>query len=168
MSTLKRKLFSGSTSAAISLSLALLASPLAAQNPVTSLTLSGQVITFPAPTAADYINGFVNSATGVTFTVNATNGNQSHTTTVLIRATSANLGGGKVLADLQWRRSDLVTWNSITSMSMLAVEARVVVRNGTNDPWNNTIFFRMILIWATDPNATRSANYSITLSQTVP
>lgn len=167
MSTLKRALFSGSTSAAISLSLALLASPLAAQNPVTSLTLSGQVITFPAPTAADYINGFVNSATGVTFTVNATNGNQSHTTTVLIRATSANLGGGKVLADLQWRRSDLVTWNSITSVNA-AVEARTVVRNVLNDPWNNVIFFRMILNWATDPNATRSANYSITLSQTVP
>jgi hypothetical protein len=167
VSTLKRALFSGSTSAAISLSLALLASPLAAQNPVTSLTLSGQVITFPAPTAADYINGFVNSATGVTFTVNATAGNQSHTTTVLIRATSANLGGGKVLADLQWRRSDLVTWNSITAVNA-AVEARTVVRNSTNDPWNNTIFFRMILLWATDPNATRSANYSITLSQTVP
>ena len=167
MSTLKRKLFSGSTSAVISLSLALLAFPLAAQNPVTSLTLSGQVITFPAPTAADYINGFVNSATGVTFTVNATAGNQSHTTTVLIRATSANLGGGKVLADLQWRRSDLVTWNSITSVNA-AVEARTVVRNSTNDPWNNVIFFRMILLWATDPNATRSANYSITLSQTVP
>ena len=167
MSTLKRTLFSGSTCAAISLSLALLASPVAAQNPVTSLTLSGQVITFPAPTAADYINGFVNSATGVTFTVNATAGNQSHTTTVLIRATSANLGGGKVLADLQWRRSDLATWNSITSVNA-AVEARTVVRNSTNDPWNNTIFFRMILLWATDPNATRSANYSITLSQTVP
>lgn len=167
MTTLKRKLFSGSTIAAISLSLALLASPLAAQNPVTSLTLAGQTITFPAPTATDYINGFVNSATGVTFTVNATNGNQSHTTTVLIRSTSANLGGGKVLADLQWRRSDLVTWNSITTVNA-AVEARVVVRNGANDPWNNTIFFRMILNWATDPNATRSANYSITLSQTVP
>jgi len=167
VSTLKRKLFSGSTSAAISLSLALLASPMAAQNPVTSLTLAGQVITFPAPTAADYINGFVNSATGVTYTVNATNGNQSHTTTVLIRATSANLGGGKVLADLQWRRSDLATWNSITSVNA-AVEARIVVRNVLNDPWNNTIFFRMILLWATDPNATRSANYSITLSQTVP
>lgn len=167
MSTLKRKLFSGSTSAAISLSLALLASPLAAQNPVTSLTLAGQVITFPAPTAADYIAGFVNSATGVTFTVNATSGNQSHTTTVLIRATSANLGGAKVLADLQWRRSDLVTWNSITSVNA-AVEARTVVRNGTNDPWNNTIFFRLILRWATDPPATYSGNYSITLSQTVP
>jgi hypothetical protein len=167
VSTLKRKLFNGSTIAAISLALALLASPLAAQNPVTSLALAGQTITFPAPTATDYINGFVNSATGVTFTVDATSGNQSHTTTVLIRATSANLGGGKLLADLQWRRSDLVTWNSITTVNA-SVEARVQVRGNANDPWNNTIFFRLILRWATDPPATYSGNYSITLSQTVP
>jgi len=158
---------SGSTSAAISLSLALLASPLAAQNPVTSLTLSGQTITFPTPTATDYINGFVNSATGVTFTVNATSGNQSHTTTISIRSTSANLGNGKLLADLQWRRSDLATWNSITTTDA-TVEARVVRRNTTNDPWNNTIFFRMLLVWTGDPPGTSSANYRITLSQTVP
>ena len=151
----------------MSIALALLTSPLAAQNPQTSLTLAGAVITFPAPTAADYINGFVNSATGVTFTVNATAGNQSHTTTVLIRATSANLGGGKVIGDLQWRRSDLVTWNSITAINT-QVEQRVQVRNGTNDPWTNTIFFRMLLAWSTDVPATHSANYSITLSQTVP
>jgi hypothetical protein len=167
MTTLKRKLFSGSTSAAISLSLALLASPLAAQNPVTSLTLAGQTITFPAPTATDFVNGFVNSATGVTFTVNATAGNQSHTTTVLIRGTSATLANGKVLADLQWRRSDLATWNSITSVNA-AVEARTVVRNGTNDPWSNTIFFRMILTWVNDDPFAYAGTYSITLSQTVP
>jgi hypothetical protein len=167
MSTLKRKLFNGSTSAAIALSLALLASPLAAQTPITSLTLSGQTITFPAPTATDYINGFVNSATGVTFTINATFGSQSHTTTVRIRSTSANLGNGKLLADLQWRRSDLATWNSITTTDA-TVEARVVVRNGTNDPWNNTIFFRMLLAWTDDTPGTNTANYRITLSQTVP
>jgi hypothetical protein len=167
VSALRRKLSGGVTGAAISLALALLASPLAAQNPVTSLTLAGAVITFPAPTAADYINGFVNSATGVTFTVNATAGNQSHTTTVAIRTSSANLGGGKLVADLQWRRSDLATWNSITSTNV-QVEQRVVVRNGTNDPWNNTIFFRLLVRWATDPPATYSGNYVITLSQTVP
>jgi hypothetical protein len=166
VTALKRKLTGGGISAA-ALALALLATPLAAQNPVTSLTLAGQTITFPAPTATDYINGFVNSATGVTFTVNATAGNQSHTTTVSIRATSANLGGGKVLADLQWRRSDLATWNSITSTNV-QVEQRVQVRNGLNDPWNNTIFFRMLLNWTTDAPRTYTANYRITLSQTVP
>jgi hypothetical protein len=159
-----RKVLSVSTSAAILLALVLFASPLAAQK--TILTLTGGTITFPAPTAADYIAGYVNSATGVTFTVNAQSG-ASRTTTISIRSTSANLGGGKVIGDLEWRRSDLATWNTIT-LTDAQVEQMIVVRNGINDPWNNTIFFRMILNWATDAPATYSANYTITLSQTVP
>jgi hypothetical protein len=164
MSILGRKLHSGITSAAISLALVLVAFPLAAQK--TTLTLASATVTFPAPTAADFINGFVDAPTGMTFTINATQG-ASRTTTVSIRSISANLGGGKVIADLQWRRSDLATWNSIT-LTDAQVEQRVQVRNGLNDPWNNTIFFRMVLNWATDAPATYSGTYQITLSQTVP
>jgi hypothetical protein len=165
VSILGRKLHGGIISAAISLALALFASPLAAQR--TSLTLGNATVTFPAPTATDYINGFVDAATGVSYTLNVTRGNASHTTTISIRSTSANLGGGKIIADLQWRRSDLATWNSI-SLTDAQVEQRVMVRNGLNDPWSNTLFFRMILHWTTDAPATYSANYQITLSQTVP
>ena len=136
-------------------------------NPKTDLTLAGATVTFPAPTASDYVAGFVNSTSGVTFTVDATTGNQSHTTTVLVRSLSTSLGGGKVLGDLQWRRSDLSTWNTIT-LADAQVEQRVQVRNGMNDPWSNTIFFRMLLAWTTDPPGTYSADYQITLSQTVP
>jgi hypothetical protein len=157
------KIMGVSTSAAI-LALALFASPLAAQKSI--LTLAGGAITFPAPTAADYVAGFINSATGVGFTINAQTG-ASRTTTISIRSTSANLGGGKVIGDLQWRRSDLVAWNNIT-LTDAQVEQRIQVRNGSNDPWNNTVFFRMILTWATDAPATYAANYTITLSQTVP
>lgn len=164
MRTLRRRVCGVSTSAAISLALALFASPLAAQK--TSVGLAGGTITFPAPTAADYIAGFVNSATGVTFTVNSLNGVQ-RTTTISIRSLSANLGNGKVIGDLQWRRSDLAVWNSIT-LTDAQVEQRVVVNKGLNDPWNNTIFFRMVLNWATDAPATYSGTYRITLSQTVP
>jgi len=164
MSTLGRKLHSGITSAAVSLALVLFASPLAAQK--TSLTLASATVTFPAPTAADYINGFVDAATGVTFTINSVNGVQ-RTTTVSVRSTSASLGGGKVIGDLEWRRSDLATWNSVT-LTDAQVEQRVVVNKGLNDPWGNTIFFRMILNWTTDAPATYTANYQITLSQTVP
>jgi hypothetical protein len=148
--------------------LALVASPSSAQgNPKTDLTLAGGSINFPTPTANDYVAGFVNSSSGVTYTVDATNGNQSHTTTILIRATSASLGGGKVIGDLQWRRSDLTTWTSI-SPTAAQVEQRVQVRNGLNDPWSNTIFFRLLLDWTTDAAPTYSGNYEITLSQTVP
>ena len=164
MSILGRKLHCGITSAAISLALVLCASPLAAQK--TSLTVAGGTVTFPAPTAADYIAGFVNAPAGATFTINSVNGAQ-RTTTVSVRSISASLGGGKVIGDLQWRRSDLATWNSIT-LTDSQIEQRVVVNKGLNDPWSNTIFFRMKLAWATDAPATYSGTYQITLSQTVP
>jgi hypothetical protein len=160
----QRRLVSIITGATL-VALAAVASPVVAQK--TDLTLSGGTITFPAPTATDYINGFVNSTSGVTYTLNATNGNQSHTTTVLIRATSANLGSGKSLGDLQWRRSDLSGWNSIATTDA-QVEQKVMIRSTLNDPWSNTIFFRMVLDWTKDAPATYSANYQITLSQTVP
>src|SRR3954465_11271835 len=121
MRRLQRKLRGVSTSAAISLALALVASPVAAQKTILSVT--GGTITFPAPTAADYIAGFVNSAGGVTFTINAQTG-ASRTTAISIRSTSANLGSGKVIGDLQWRRSDLATWNSI-SLTDAQVEQRI-------------------------------------------
>jgi hypothetical protein len=154
-----------STSAIIALML--VAAPLSAQNPKTQLTLGGGTVTFPAPTATDYINGYVDATTGVTYTIDATNGTQSHTTTVSIRATSVNLGGSKPLTDLEWRRSDLAAWNTISSTDA-QVEQKVMVRGLLNDPWSNTVFFRMKLSWTADPPATYSANYQITLSQTVP
>lgn len=165
MHPLQRTLRSVSTSAIIALML--VAAPLSAQNPKTQLTLGGGAVTFSAPSATDYINGYVDAASGVTYTINATNGSVSHTTTILIRATSANLGNGKALADLEWRRSDLAAWNTISATNT-QVEQKIVVLNVLNDPWTNTIFFRMKLSWTTDAPATYSANYQITLSQTVP
>lgn len=161
----QRRIRGVSTSAVIAL--VLTAAPLAAQNPKTTLTLSGGTVTFPTPTATDYINGYVYSSAGVTYTVSATNGLTSHTTTVLIGATSPNLGNGKLLTDLEWRRSDLTTWNAIASTNT-QVEQKVMIRGVLNDPWSNTIFFRMKLTWTTDAPAIYAANYQITLSQTVP
>jgi hypothetical protein len=159
---LQRKLRGLSTSAAIAL--ALVAAPLTAQK--TNLTVTGGTITFPAPTAADYIAGYVYSATGVTFTLDAQSG-ASRTTTVSIRSTSPNLGNAKVIGELEWRRSDLAAWNAIT-LSDAQIEQRILIRNVSNDPWSNTIFFRMKLTWTSDAPGVYSANYQITLSQTVP
>lgn len=164
MPALRRRLTCATTSLAISLGLALCASPLAAQR--TILTLAGGTIAFATPTANDYDAGFIDSPTGVTFTVNAQTGT-SRTTVISVRSTSASLGSGKVIGDLQWRRSDLATWSSMT-LTDTQVEQRIVVRNVLNDPWSNTIFFRMLLSWTSDGPATYSANYQITLSQTVP
>ena len=164
MPALQRKLRGVSTRVALAIALALVASPLAAQK--TSLTVTGGTITFPSPTAADYIAGFINSTGGVTFTVNSQNGVQ-RTTTITVRSTSADLGNGKMIGDLQWRRSDLATWNSIT-LTDAQVEQRIVINKVLNDPWSNTIFFRLVLNWTSDGPATYSANYQLTLSQTVP
>ena len=164
MSVLKRS--GGSTIAAISLAMALLAYPLTAQPVKTILTLTGGTLAFAPPTATDYDAGYTDSPTGVTFTVNAQTG-ASRTTTISIRSTSASLGSGKAIGELQWRRSDLAVWNSIT-LTDSQVEQRVQIRNGLNDPWSNTIFFRMLLNWTTDPPATYTGNYVITLTQTVP
>ena len=164
MSAFWRRLSGDSTSAAVLLALALFASPIAAQK--TTLSVTGGTVAFPVPTAADYIAGFVDASTGATFTINSLNG-LARTTTISIRSTSASLGGSKVIGDLQWRRSDLATWNSIT-LTDAQVEQRIVINKGLNDPWSNTIFFRMLLNWTSDGPATYSANYQITLSQTVP
>lgn len=164
MSFLRRSLRGASSISAIFVAATLLASPLVAQK--TNFTVTGGTITFPAPTVADYINGYINSTTGVTFTINSQSG-VNRTTTVSIRSTSADLGNGKLLGDLQWKRSDLATWNSITLVDN-PVEQRIVINKGLNDPWSNTVFFRMTLSWATDAPATYTANYVLTLSQTVP
>jgi hypothetical protein len=167
MPTRRRELCGGSTVAiafAMALFASLLTSPLGAQK--TNLTVTGGTVTFPTPTVTDYINGYVDATAGVTFSIDAQTG-ASRTTTVSVRSTSANLGGGKLIGDLQWRRSDLATWNSI-SLTDAQVEQRILIRNSLNDPWSNTIFFRMVLSWATDAPGTYSGNYVITLSQTVP
>lgn len=150
-----------STGATMAFALVALASPLVAQK--STLTVTGGTITFPAPTAADYIAGFVTATPGVTFTVASASGAQ-RTTTISIRSTSPSLGNGKAIGDLEWRRSDLAVWNAITTTNA-QVEQRIVINKGLNDPWNNTIFFRMALSWTSDGPATYTANYQITLSQ---
>lgn len=162
MSLLLRKLRGASTSAIAAL--VLCASPALAQK--TTLSITGGTVTFPSPTAADYIAGYVTAIAGVTFNINSQNG-VPRTTTISIRSTSGSMGGGKVIGDLEWRRADLATWSAMT-LTNAQVEQRVVINKGLNDPWSNTIFFRLKLNWTSDPPGTYSANYQITLAQTVP
>ena len=143
-----------------------LAGGLAAQ---VSLTLSGTPNVFAAPALADFNAGVIANPTGIVYTVNVTGGSTttSRTSIVSIRASSATLGGGKLLSDLQWRRSDLVTWNPMTTTNA-TIESRTVRRNGTNDPWNNTVFLQMLLHWATDAPATYTTGRVFTLTITTP
>jgi hypothetical protein len=148
------------------LGMPVLTSSLRAQQ--TTLTLSGSAIVFPVRTAADYDGGYVTATSVVTFTVAAPFLQVlTRTTTVSIHASSASLGGGKPIGDLEWRRGDLSTWTPITG-SAVTVETRTLnPLLGTNNPWSNTIHFRIRLAWTAHGANAHAANYVITLSQTL-
>lgn len=133
-----------------------------------SLTVTGAPVAIPAPVLADYNAGFVIDPTGLAWTVNITGGASTNRTSIIsIRSTSANFGGGKALSDLEWRRSDLAAWNSMTGVDV-TIESRPIKKNGINDPWSNSIFFRSLLSWTADPPGAHTANLVITLTVTTP
>jgi len=120
-----------------------------------------------SPTVADYNVGFVVNPTGILFTITLAGASTNRTTTVSIRSSSATLGGGKPIGDLEWRRADLVAWNAMTTTDA-AVESRPVRKNTLNDPWSNQVFLRVLLSWASDPPATYTAPIVFTLTVTTP
>ncbi len=133
-----------------------------------SLTLTGAPAVFPAPAVTDYDNGVVTDPTGIAFTVAITGGaSQNRTTMVSVRSSSASLGGSKPLSDLQWRRADLAAWNAMTPADA-TIESRPVKKNTLNDPWSNTVFFRMLLSWTGDSPGMYSAGLVFTLTVTTP
>lgn len=134
-----------------------------------SMTLSATTVTFPTPTVTDFDNGFLTASTSVTYTVATSGGppGTSHTATISVKSSSANLGGGKAIGDLQWSRADLGTWNSMTTTNA-TVEQRTLVRRGLNDPWSNTVNFQMLLSYANDAPGTHSATLVFTLTITTP
>lgn len=133
------------------------------------LTITGGPVSFPAPTVTDYNNGYLSAGGALTYTVAGTGGGRgiSHTSTVSVRATTGTLGGTKSITDLQWRRADLPTWNPMTTTSA-QIEQRVIVRRGSNDPWSNQIFLRMLLSYANDGPGAHSGTLVFTLTITTP
>ena len=120
-----------------------------------------------SPTVADYNAGVVVNPIGILFTITLAGASANRTTTVAIRSSSATLGGGKPIGDLEWRRADLVAWNAMTTTDA-AVESRPVRKNTLNDPWSNQVFLRILLNWASDPPATYTAPIVFTLTVTTP
>ena len=91
----------------------------------------------------------------------------NRTSIVSIRSSSASLGGGKTVSDLEWRRADLATWNPMTTADAM-VESRTIRKNGLNDPWSNSVFLQMRLSWTSDAPATYSTGLVFTLTITTP
>src|SRR4051812_9916026 len=102
----------------------MLMSPLEARALQATLTVTNAPATLSVPIAADYNAGFVAGLIGISFTVDITaGGNNNRTTIVSIRSSSPTMGGTKAVGDLQWRRADLGTWNSLTT-SNVVVQSR--------------------------------------------
>ena len=156
---------------ALIVALALLpARPLLAQNRRFDLTLTGGPLTFVAPTAADFAAGFALHPTGLTFQVDVANNAHPSTvfeTTVSVRATTPTLGAsGKPTSDLEWSLGGPGgPWTALSLMDV-PVETRTVRRNRLNDPWLNTLHFRMLLEWATDVPATYTTGIVVTFTVT--
>ena len=137
------------------------AAPAEAQN--TRLRLSGFLGNMGNNTVAQYDQGFRDSATGTLFRVDITSLNTIRTTSVYIRANAATMSNGKPVGECYWRRTDLATWNPLTTTDAL-IESRVIQTNGTL--WSNTVFFRCDLAWASDAPGTPSVGLTFTLQVT--
>jgi hypothetical protein len=119
---------------------------------------------FGAPTAADYSVGVLESATPLPFqVVTSAEPSGSLVTSVYIRSSAATLGGGKPVADLEWRRGDDATWRALTTTDVL-VESRTLQGAPEGHSWDNTIHFRIALRWRQDPPATYTGSFVLTLA----
>ena len=137
------------------------------------LTLSAVTLTFPTITETDFDNGSVNALNSITATIDATKasgpqGAVLRTSILSVRATAANLGGTKPVSDLQWRRSDLATWNGLTTTDVTIESRPIRFSPALNDPWSRQILFRTLLNWATDSPGAYNATLVFTLTITTP
>jgi hypothetical protein len=147
-----------------------LAVPVSALGQRAQLSVTGGPVAFAAPTATDFDNGYIQAPSAVTYSVQSVGGGSkktNHTTTVSIRATGTTLNGTVPISTLQWSRSDLSTWNPVTTSDVI-VESRPFRRATLNDPWSNSMIFRLVLSYATDTPGTYSASLIITLTATTP
>jgi len=149
----------------------LIAAPVGARAQQNEITVTGFPITFPTAGLAAFITGYVDSLSPITFLVDARSGSPGaqRIANVAIRcSTPCPLTSSKAAGDLQWRRADQGTWNSISTANA-TIEQRSMYRNALNDPWGNDVYWRMLLNYGTDLQGT-TITYSliITLTMTAP
>lgn len=156
------------TAAMLLLAFALPAASAAAQTQV-QLTLTGGPVSFPAPCSSDFTAGGLEAPDPLTFEVQTSSEPPAgtHTTTVYIRNSSATLGGGKAVADLEWRRGDDPTWHALTTTDAV-IESRTSSFESLGHTWSNTIYFRIALRWISDAPATYTGNLVVTVTTTQP
>ncbi len=153
------------------LAVAVARSTVAAQTSTLTIT-SGSTTTFAQPALTDYVNGYIDGPT-IGYEIATTGGgaNKTHTLTVEICATTANLGSGKALSKLMWQPSDASKpWQSITQGCTGAVQAaRTVTAQslGRGDTYSSGVKLRMMLDW-TDTAASYGTTIAMTVNVTTP
>jgi hypothetical protein len=139
-----------------------LAAPARAQN--TRLTLGGFTGGFGNSTVANFDAGFDQAGSNITVTVTSTSGAQSRRARVYISAAAATIGT-KPISDVQWQRTDLGVWNSLTTGLVLVDEQ---VMGGTGATWSRTVLLRILYPWATTPAQSLSGTVRFTLEVVAP
>jgi hypothetical protein len=139
----------------------------------TVMTITGFPLTTTGTTVLDFDAGSV--AVGSTnFDVNLTTntgggGFSPRVTTVRVRCNTPCPNSGTLpLTGLQWRRSDLGVWNTLTT-AFVTVETRTATFSGLNDPWANSLFWRYVLTYVgTPPTAATAYRVQFQLQVTAP
>lgn len=153
---------------------AALATPRAASAQNVQLTVSSAGTAFPTPTAADFAAGYVDNPVALAFTGRLRQGKngRAYTAWVEVCANASTLGGGKALADLQWRPADLsAPFQSIVQGCTGAVSAARLVDaypvTTASTSFAGGVLFRMILR-NTDAVQTYAVSLGVTASLTSP
>lgn len=131
----------------------------------TQLNVLTAPVTVATTTALDFDAGSValgSMGFQVDLTQNSGGGGFSpRVTTVNIRcAVPCPTSGSLAVSNLQWRRNDLGTWNTL-STTYAFVESRTATWQGTNDPWSNSVFFRYLLSWTGSPPTAAVTQFTI-------
>jgi hypothetical protein len=143
-----------------------------AQLAFTRIAVTGFPLTNTGPAVIDFDAGSV-ALGSTTFTIDLTlnifGSFSPRVTTARVRCNPACPASGTLpLAGLQWRRSDLATWNTLTT-TFATIETRTADFGGTNDPWSNTLFWRYLLSYTgTPPTAATAFNIQFQLQVTAP
>ncbi|MBX3175399.1 MAG: hypothetical protein KF709_13370 [Gemmatimonadaceae bacterium] len=116
----------------------------------TSMSVAGFPLTVTGTTPDNFDSGsilFGNTSFTVNLILNFFGNFNPRVTTVQVRCGAPCPAS---VAQVQWRRADLSTWNSL-STAFVTIETRTAYYNGTNDPWSQTLQWRYLLNWATTP-----------------
>ncbi len=120
-----------------------------------TVRLQPGLLVFPTPTPDDFAAGWIEHGP-VVLNVRP-RGNRNRRWVVCLRADSPDMGNGKPISDLQYRRSDQTVWTPMAPGDQLLAQGDRGSRI--------TLQFRIILDEATDPAGFYSADYSATASR---